>query len=97
MRSGKVDTDRLFCCSAHLVLNHRSNNYVALGPRTKSWIKAMRIVQLCLRVLELIGAAGLLALLILLDNIETLAGWVMRITVCPLPRLPAPGFGVNKN
>ncbi|KXH56516.1 hypothetical protein CSAL01_03341 [Colletotrichum salicis] len=65
---------------AHLVLNHRSNNYVALGPRTKSWIKAMRIVQLCLRVLELIGAAGLLALLILLDNIETLAGWVMRIT-----------------
>ncbi|OHF03387.1 hypothetical protein CORC01_01440 [Colletotrichum orchidophilum] len=65
---------------AHLVLNHRSNNYVSLSPRTKGWIKYMRIVQLGLRVLEFIGAAGLLALLILLDNIETLAGWVMRIT-----------------
>ncbi|KAL0944192.1 uncharacterized protein CTRU02_202079 [Colletotrichum truncatum] len=65
---------------AHLVLSHRSNNYVSLSPRTKSWIKAMRVFQLGLRVLELIAAAGLLALLILLNNIETLAGWVMRIT-----------------
>ncbi|KZL79073.1 hypothetical protein CI238_05684 [Colletotrichum incanum] len=65
---------------AHLVLSHRSNNYVSLSPRTKSWIKSIRIVQLGLRALELIGAAGLLALLILLTNIETLAGWVMRLT-----------------
>lgn len=56
----------------------------------------MRIAQLCLRALELVGAAGLLALLILLDNIETLAGWVMRITVRPPPRLPAPEFGVSE-
>ncbi|KAK6219581.1 hypothetical protein QIS74_05083 [Colletotrichum tabaci] len=65
---------------AHLVLSHRSNNYVSLSPRTKSWIKSIRIIQLGLRVLQLLGAAGLLALLVLLTNIETLAGWVMRIT-----------------
>ncbi|EFQ27555.1 hypothetical protein CGRA01v4_03085 [Colletotrichum graminicola] len=66
---------------AHLVLSHRSNNYVSLSPRMKSWIKSIRLVQLGLRVVELIGAAGLLALLILLTNIETLASWVMRITL----------------
>ncbi|KAF4907419.1 hypothetical protein CGCVW01_v012519 [Colletotrichum viniferum] len=65
---------------AQMVLSHRSSNYVSLSPRTKSWIKSIRIVQLTLRVLQLIGAAGLLALLILLNNIEALAGWVMRIT-----------------
>lgn len=42
----------------------------------------MRVVQLAIRVMQLIAAAGLLALLVLLNNIETLAGWVMRITVC---------------
>ncbi|KAK1998984.1 hypothetical protein LX36DRAFT_690382 [Colletotrichum falcatum] len=65
---------------AHLVLSHRSNDYVSLSPRMKSWIKSIRLVQLGLRAVELIGAAGLLALLILLTNIETLASWVMRIT-----------------
>ncbi|GKT59033.1 hypothetical protein ColTof3_06372 [Colletotrichum tofieldiae] len=58
-------------------------------PRTKSWIKSIRIVQLGLRALELIGAAGLLALLILLTNIENLAGWVMRITRPAGGRSPA--------
>ncbi|KAK2044045.1 hypothetical protein LZ31DRAFT_554598 [Colletotrichum somersetense] len=65
---------------AHLVLSHRSNNYVSLSPRMKSWIKFIRLVQLGLRAVELIGAAGLLVLLIMLTNIETLASWVMRIT-----------------
>ncbi|OLN95575.1 hypothetical protein CCHL11_04832 [Colletotrichum chlorophyti] len=65
---------------AHMVLSHRSNNYVSLSPQTKSWIKTLRGVQLGLRILELLGASGILALLILLNNIETLAGWVMRIT-----------------
>ncbi|KAF6825185.1 hypothetical protein CMUS01_09915 [Colletotrichum musicola] len=65
---------------AHLVLSHRSSNYVSLGPRTKSWIKGMRVAQLALRVLQLVAAAGLLAVLVLFDNIEPLAAWVMRIT-----------------
>ncbi|KAK2006610.1 hypothetical protein LZ32DRAFT_595234 [Colletotrichum eremochloae] len=65
---------------AHLVLSHRSNNYVSLSPRMKSWINSIRLVQLGLRTVELIGAAALLTLLILLTNIETLASWVMRIT-----------------
>ncbi|GKT50227.1 uncharacterized protein ColSpa_10408 [Colletotrichum spaethianum] len=58
-------------------------------PRMKSWIRSIRFVQLGLRALELIGAAGLFALLILLTNIETLAGWVMRITRPAGGRSPA--------
>ncbi|KAF9881395.1 hypothetical protein CkaCkLH20_01545 [Colletotrichum karsti] len=65
---------------AQMVLSHRSNNYVSLSSRTKKWIKAMRVVQLVVRVLQLFAATGVLALLILLNNIEALAGWVMRIT-----------------
>ncbi len=58
-----------------------------MSRSTKSWIKGMRVVQLVLRVLELIGAIGLLTLMILTDNVEDLTAWVLRITVScePLP------------
>lgn len=58
--------------------------YTPMSPRTKSWIKGMRRVQLVLRALELIGALGLFVLLILLTGMDMLAGWIMRVTV----RLP---------
>ncbi|KAM0276235.1 hypothetical protein ACHAQH_006958 [Verticillium albo-atrum] len=45
----------------------------------KGWIKGLRVFQLILRVLQLIGAAGLLTLLILLTGIPTVVGWVLRI------------------
>ncbi|KAM0325552.1 hypothetical protein ACHAQA_007539 [Verticillium albo-atrum] len=64
---------------AHMVLSHRSTNYRSLSPRMKGWIKGMRIFQLILRVLQLIGAAGLLTLLILLTGMPTVTGWVLRI------------------
>jgi hypothetical protein len=59
-----------------------------MSSRTKWWIKAMRVVQLGLRALELVGALGLLALMIMLNNIETWTGWVMRITVRANPFIP---------
>jgi len=59
-----------------------------MGRRTKSWIKYMRVVQLVCRALELVGAVGLLILTILLNNIEPLAGWVLRITVRRHIQLP---------
>ncbi|TDZ22483.1 hypothetical protein Cob_v004671 [Colletotrichum orbiculare MAFF 240422] len=65
---------------ARLVLSHRSNDYVSLSPKTKGWIKVVRIVQLCLRILQFVTAAGILALLVLLNYMEALVGWVMRIT-----------------
>lgn len=68
--------------SAHVVPTGRTN-FRTLGASTKSWIKGMRAVQLCLRVLELIAALGFLTLCILLKGFEELTGWVMRVTVSP--------------
>jgi hypothetical protein len=53
-----------------------------MGPRTKSWIKWMRRFQLLVRILQLNSAIGLLVLMILITDVEALAGWIMRITVC---------------
>jgi hypothetical protein len=52
-----------------------------MSGTTKWWIKASRVIQLCLRVLELIAAAGILTLFILMTNTGDLVAWVMRITV----------------
>ncbi|KAI5466546.1 hypothetical protein BGZ63DRAFT_368838 [Mariannaea sp. PMI_226] len=65
---------------AHMVLNHRSNNYSSLSPHLKSWIKWLRRFQLFLRLLELIASVGLLTLMILITKVETVTGWIMRIT-----------------
>lgn len=52
-----------------------------MSPRAKSWIKWLRRLQLGLRLLQLLAALGLLALMILINKIEALEGWIMRITV----------------
>lgn len=65
-----------------MVLTHRSNDYQSLSPRIKTLIKCLRVVQLILRVLQLIGAAGILTLFILITNVTTAAAWILRIAVC---------------
>ncbi|KAH7022472.1 hypothetical protein EDB80DRAFT_744967 [Ilyonectria destructans] len=65
---------------AHMVLSYRSNNYSSMSPRIKSWIKWLRHFQLLLRVLELVGAVGILVLVILMTKIEAVTGWIMKIT-----------------
>ncbi len=64
----------------HEVRGPRSR-YRMMSRTTKSWIKGTRVFQLGLRVLEVIGAVGLLVLMILINNVEELTGWVLRITV----------------
>ncbi|TLD14420.1 uncharacterized protein PgNI_03776 [Pyricularia grisea] len=63
---------------AQAILTHRTNNK-RIGDRTKRWIVRLRIVQLCLRVPELIGSAGVLAMFILLTDVPELTSWIMRI------------------
>jgi hypothetical protein len=65
----------------HEVLTYRTNEYASMSPRSKSFIKWLRHGQSVLRVLQLIAALGLLALMILIDKVPTIEGWVMRITV----------------
>ncbi|ROW09748.1 hypothetical protein VMCG_02417 [Cytospora schulzeri] len=54
--------------------------FKTFGPSTKWWIKWIRVVQLGLRVLELIAAVGILFLFIVIDNVSDLTAWVVRIT-----------------
>lgn len=73
----------LLSLSMHEVLTYRTNEYASMSPRSKSFIKWLRHGQLGLRVLQLVAALGLLALMLLIDKVPTLEGWVMRITVRP--------------
>ena len=43
----------------------------------------MRILQLLFRVLQLIAALGILVLMILIKKVDSVTGWIMRITVSP--------------
>ncbi|KAI2619963.1 hypothetical protein GGR54DRAFT_639727 [Hypoxylon sp. NC1633] len=58
----------------------RTSHFRPMSSTTKWWIKAMRYVQLFLRIFEMIGGAGLLTLMIIIYNVDPLTAWVMRIT-----------------
>ena len=51
-----------------------------MSERTKSVIKWIRRIQLGARILQCVGALGVLALMILISNVPALTAWVMRIT-----------------
>lgn len=57
---------------------------------TKKWIKWLRIVQLVLRALCLIGALGLLVVMIILRGMDDSIGWLMRIAVSIYPQCGLP-------
>ncbi|KAL0471884.1 hypothetical protein QR685DRAFT_520395 [Neurospora intermedia] len=52
-----------------------------MGPRSKRWIISMRKVQLVFRLLQFIGAAGLLVIMIMLNNMKDLPGLIIRIAL----------------
>jgi hypothetical protein len=57
-----------------------------MGQRTKGWIKGMRVVQMCLRVVQAIAAVGLIVAM----AVSGLAGWVVIATVSHLPCINLP-------
>lgn len=74
--------------SSHVVPEPRKQ-FKTLGPRTKWWIKWLRAAQIGFRILELVAAAGILFLFIIIDNVNSLTAWVERITVSLVPPLRA--------
>lgn len=56
-------------------------NFTPMGPRSKRWIIRMRNVQLVFRLLQFLGAAGLLVIMIMLNNIKEVPGLVIRIAL----------------
>ncbi|CAK7565484.1 MAG: hypothetical protein SEPTF4163_003401 [Sporothrix epigloea] len=65
---------------AHEVIGGQRKPFETMSSTTKAWIKAIRVVQLLARFLELVGATGILVLVILITNIPSLTVWVLRIT-----------------
>lgn len=53
-----------------------------MSPRTKSRVKYTRIIQLVLRVCELVGAVGLLFCVICVKGTDATTGWIIRVPVC---------------
>ena len=56
-------------------------NFRPMGPRSKQWIIQMRKVQLVFRLVQFLGAAGVLVIMIMLNNIKEVPGLVIRIAV----------------
>lgn len=52
-----------------------------MSPSIKKKVTVTRIIQLILRCVELLGAMGLLGMMILITNVETVTAWLMRIPV----------------
>ena len=62
-------------------VTHRDAGYKVMSDRTKQWIVGIRWVQLGLRVLQLIAALGVLALMILMTDVSEQVSWLLRILV----------------
>ncbi|CZR62234.1 uncharacterized protein PAC_12131 [Phialocephala subalpina] len=65
---------------SYLILPMERTNAKSMDPSVKKWIKWMRIIQLVLRCLEILGAVGILVMMILISGVSTATGWIMRIT-----------------
>lgn len=62
-------------------VSHRNADYKIMSDRTKQWIVGIRWVQLGLRVLQLIAALGVLALMILMTDVSEQTSWLLRVLV----------------
>jgi hypothetical protein len=60
-----------------LMVPNGRNKFSPMGHKTKSWIKGMRVVQMCLRVVQAIAAVGLIVAM----SVSGLGGWVVIVTV----------------
>ncbi|KAJ2975237.1 hypothetical protein NUW58_g8411 [Xylaria curta] len=64
---------------AHVVPTGRTYNFRPMSDTSKWLIRWTRYLQLVLRALELVAAAGLLTLMILITNVPSLTVWILRI------------------
>lgn len=64
-----------------LILPTSSANVNILNPKVKEWIKLSRALQLILRCFELLLAAALLTMMILLSNVDNVPKYILCIVV----------------
>jgi len=67
---------------SYLILPYGNRDVKPMGKRTKTYVKSARWVQLGLRVLQLLGAVGVLLCGIFIRGAADTEGYIMRIPVC---------------
>ena len=72
---------------SYMIVGGQNVNYKSMPASTKKKVAAIRWTQFALRIIEEIGALGLLVCVICIKNIETSMSWIMRIAVSQLARL----------
>lgn len=53
-----------------------------MSPRTKDKVKWVRLTQLFIRILSLLGAGGMLFCVICIKNTDSSTSWIIRVPVC---------------
>lgn len=66
---------------SYLSLPYGQTNAVPMGRNTKRNVRAMRWVQLSLRVMNMLVALGMLVCVICVTNVAGTEGWVIRLAV----------------
>ncbi|KAI9736061.1 MAG: hypothetical protein M1818_006237 [Claussenomyces sp. TS43310] len=64
---------------SYLILPYGNTDAKPMNPSVKKHIVRTRVVQLILRCIELLGAIGALAVMILITNVNAATAWIMRI------------------
>ncbi|KAJ9636787.1 hypothetical protein H2199_007781 [Coniosporium tulheliwenetii] len=64
---------------SYLILPYGQTNVKPLNPNTKNGIKWTRWVQLAFRILQLVGAIGMLICVICIKGTQDAEGWILRI------------------
>jgi hypothetical protein len=64
-----------------LILPSRITDSKAINPKVAGRIKWTRWIQLFFRILELVGAIGILVCVIMIKGTQDTEGWIIRIPV----------------
>lgn len=67
---------------SYMIVPGQNVTHKEMSKRTKPTVKALRWTQLALRILEEIGAIGLMVCVVCLRKMETSTSWIIRIAVC---------------
>ena len=68
---------------SYMIVQGNQTEWKPLPPNTKKAIVVTRWVQFALRVVQCIGALGLLVCVICIKGMETAVGWLVRVPVGP--------------
>lgn len=74
-----------FFCVQYAVIPTGRSNVNTMSPRTKGKVKYVRLFQLALRVVTLVGVLGVLFCVICIKDTSMAVAWIIRVAVSLVP------------